>query len=98
MRHQGVIVNSKKVRRLMREHGLQPKHRRRFVITTDSDHNGPIFPNLACNMALVGPNQLWVADLTDIAIAAGFVYLAAILGWSGMRSADRSTPASPWRH
>jgi hypothetical protein len=31
----------------MREHGLQPKHGRRFVITTDSDHNGPIFPNLA---------------------------------------------------
>ena len=83
LRHQGVIVNSKRVRRLMREHGLQPKHRRRFVITTDSDHNGPIFPNLARNMALDGPNQLWVADLTYIAIAAGFVYLAAILdAWS----------------
>jgi putative transposase len=83
LRHQGVIVNSKKVRRLMREHGLQPKHRRRFVITTDSDHNGPIFPNLARNMALDRPNQLWVADLTYIAIAAGFVYLAAILdAWS----------------
>ena len=54
-------MNSKKVRRLMREHGLQPKRRRRFVITTDSDHNGPIFPNLARNMALEGPNQLWVA-------------------------------------
>ena len=83
LRHQGVIVNSKKVRRLMREHGLQPKRRRRFVITTDSDHNGPIFPNLARNLALDGPNQLWVADLTYIAIAVGFVYLAAILdAWS----------------
>jgi putative transposase len=83
LRHQGVIVNSKKVRRLMREHGLQPKRRRRFVITTDSDHNGPIFPNLARDVALDGPNQLWVADLTYIAIAAGFVYLAAILdAWS----------------
>jgi putative transposase len=83
LRHQGVIVNSKKVRRQMREHGLQPKRRRRFVITTDSDHGGPIFPNLASNMALDGPNQLWVADLTYIMIATGFVYLAAILdAWS----------------
>jgi putative transposase len=83
LRHQGMIVNSKKVRRLMREHGLQPKRRRRFVITTDSDRNGPIFPNLAGDVSIDGPNQLWVADLTYIAIAAGFVYLAAILdAWS----------------
>src|SRR5215204_4261210 len=83
LRHQGVIVNSKKVRRLMREHGLQPKRLRRFIITTDSDHDNPIFSNLARDMTLDGPNQLWVADLTYIAIAAGFVYLAAILdAWS----------------
>lgn len=44
LRHQGVIVNSKKVRRLMREHGLQPKRRRRFVVTTNSDHDCPSSP------------------------------------------------------
>ena len=44
LRHQGVVVNSKKLRRLMREHDLQPKRRRRYVVTTDSDHDGPIFP------------------------------------------------------
>jgi putative transposase len=83
LRHQGVVVNLKKVRRLMRENGLQPKRRRRFVVTTDSDHGNPIFPNLARDMTPDGPNQLWVADLTYIAIAAGFVYLAAILdAWS----------------
>ena len=42
LRHQGVVVNGKKLRRLMREHGLQPKRRRRYVVTTDSDHAGPI--------------------------------------------------------
>ena len=47
LRHQGVVVNGKRLRRLMREHGLQPKWRRRFVVTTDSDHGGPIFPDLA---------------------------------------------------
>ena len=46
LRHRGMIVNSKKIRRLMHESHLQPKRRRRFVATTDSDHDGPIFPNL----------------------------------------------------
>jgi len=83
LRHRGLVVNSKKVRRLMREHDLQPKRRKRFVATTDSDHDGPIFPDLARDRIVDGPNQLWVADITYIAIAAGFVYLAAILdAWS----------------
>jgi putative transposase len=79
LRHQGMVVNSKKIRRLMREHDLQPKRRRRFVATTDSDHDDPIFPDLARDRIIDGPNQLWVADITYIAIAMGFVYLAAIL-------------------
>jgi putative transposase len=67
----------------MRNHDLQPKRRRRFVATTDSDHDAPIFPDLAHDRIIDGPNQLWVADITYIAIAAGFVYLAAILdAWS----------------
>jgi putative transposase len=83
LRHQGLVVNAKKIRRLMREHDLQPKRRRRFVTTTDGDHALPIFPNLAKGMVLGGPNQLWVSDITYIAIATGFVYLAAILdAWS----------------
>jgi len=83
LRHQGVVVNSKKLRRLMREHGLQPKRRRRYVVTTDSDHAGPIFPDLTKDLVLDRPNQLWVADLTYVTIPGGFVYLAAILdAWS----------------
>ena len=81
--HRGIVVNAKKIRRLMREHALNPRQRRRFIATTDSDHNYPIFPNLAKNMKLDGPNQLWVADITYVTIATGFVYLAAILdAWS----------------
>jgi putative transposase len=83
LRHRGMIVNSKKIRRLMHESHLQPKRRRRFVATTDSDHDGPIFPNLVRNRRIDGPNQVWVADITYISIMAGFVYLAAILdAWS----------------
>jgi putative transposase len=81
---EGMIVNHKKLMRLMREHDLTVRPRRRFMATTDSDHDGPIFPNLAKDMVPTGPNQLWVADITYIAIAVGFVYLAAILdAWSG---------------
>ena len=83
LRHQGVVVNGKKLRRLMRENGLQPKQRRRYVITTDSNHTGPIYPDLAKDVVPEEPNQLWVADLTYVAIPGGFVYLAAILdAWS----------------
>jgi transposase InsO family protein len=48
-----------------------------FCATTDSDHDGLIFPNLAKDVVLTDPNQLWVVDITYIAIAVGFVYLAA---------------------
>jgi len=83
LRHEGRVVNHKKVKRLMREHGLQPPRRRRFVATTDSDHDQPIFPDLARELVVDRPNQLWVCDLTYIAIAVGFVYVAAIMdAWS----------------
>ena len=50
LRHRGMVVNAKKIRRLMREHALNPKRRRRFIATTDSNHNYPIFPDLANKM------------------------------------------------
>jgi putative transposase len=83
LRLQGLVVNHKKIRRLMREHGLQPKARRRFVRTTNSDHEQPIFPDRTKELTVDGPDQLWVADLTYVAITLGFVYLAVILdAWS----------------
>ena len=83
LRHRGLIVNHKKVRRLMREHDLQPRRRRRCVATTDSDHDQPIYPNRAKDLAIDGPDQLWVADITYVAIREGFAYVAVILdAWS----------------
>ena len=83
LRHQGIVVNGKKIRRLMRQHDLQPKRRRRFIATTGSDHDSPIFSNRAKDVTADRPNQLWVADITYVAIAVGFVYAAVILdAWS----------------
>ena len=83
LRQQGMIVNHKKIKRLMREHGLQPRIRRRYVATTDSDHDQPIFPNRTKDVIVDRPDRLWVADITYVAIAVGFAYVAVILdAWS----------------
>lgn len=83
LQHQGVIANHKRIKRLMREHDLQPRRCRRYVATTDSAHDLPIFPDLAKSVVLSGPDQLWVADLTYVAINTGFAYVAIILdAWS----------------
>ena len=77
------MVNHKKIRRLMREHDLQPRVKRRFVVTTDSNHDGPIFPNLALDFVPTGPNQLWVCDITYVDLPGRFAYVAVILdAWS----------------
>jgi putative transposase len=83
LKAEGERVNRKRVARIMREQDLRVRPKRRFVVTTDSDHHGPIFPDLAKDLAPTGPDQLWVADLTYIRVLSGFVYLAVILdAWS----------------
>ncbi len=62
LRHRGLVVNAKKVRRIMAENGPNPKRRRRYVVTTDSDYDGSIFSNIAKEFEARGPDQLSVAD------------------------------------
>src|SRR5262249_1651335 len=59
-------VNHKRVYRLVREDNLLCLRRRKFVVTTDSAHPLPVYPNLAREMTLTGLDQLWVADITYI--------------------------------
>jgi putative transposase len=83
LKAEGRRVNHKRVSRIMGEQDLRVRLKRRFVVTTDSDHDGPIFPNLAKDVLPIGPDRLWVADLTYISVLSGFVYLAVILdAWS----------------
>ena len=83
LKREGWIVNGKRVRRLMREDNLLGLGRRKFVVTTDSDHDFLIYPNLAQNLVLGDINQLWVADLTYVRRLGEFVYLAVVLdAWS----------------
>jgi putative transposase len=79
LRRRGWTVNHKRARRIMREDNLLCLRRKKFVVTTDSNHDLPIFPNLTGGMVLTGLDQLWVADITYIRLAVEFVYLAVIL-------------------
>ncbi len=79
LRREGRVVNHKRVLRLMREDNLLSLRRMRYVFTTDSRHNWPIYPNLARHVTLTGLNQLWVADITFIRLRSEFIYLAVVL-------------------
>ena len=79
LQRRGWAVNHKRVYRLMREDNLLCLRKRKFIVTTDSDHGLPVYPNLVPTLQLTGLDQLWVADLTYIRLAVEFVYLAVIL-------------------
>ena len=92
----GKIINTKKVRRIMKEEKLVVRKKRYKPITTQSNHSLQTYPNLAKNFTPVGVNQLWVADITYIRLQYEFVYLAAItdvfsrrsVGWALSRNID----------
>ncbi len=79
LRRRGLLVNHKRVARLMREDNLLAVEPRAFVVTTDSEHEFEVYLNLARRLKLTGINQLWVADITYIRLKSEFVYLAVIL-------------------
>jgi len=92
LRREGQVCNHKRVERLMRQEGLKARSgRRRKVRTTHSDHDQPVAPNrLLGRPAPVQANEVWVADITYVPTAEGWLFVAAvmdlysrqILGWS----------------
>jgi hypothetical protein len=64
LNRRGFAVNHKRVLRLMRQDNLLCLRHKAFVVTTDSRHNLPVYPNLAHDLVPSGVNQLWVADIT----------------------------------
>jgi transposase InsO family protein len=79
LRRQDWRVNPKLVYRLMREDNLLCVRKRKFVVTTDSNHTRKVYPNLAPGLILTAPDQLWRADITYIRLRDEFVFLAVIL-------------------
>ena len=91
LRRQGLVVNHKKVLRLMRQDNLLAVCKRRFVLTTDAGHVLPVYPHLAANPRVDGVDQLWPSDITCIRLRETFVYLAVVLDAHSRRVIG-------WRH
>ena len=97
VRRQGWQVNHKRVQRLLAEMGLQHPVKRRRTRTTDSRHAFQRYPNLVEGLKARRPDEVWVADITYVALQQEFVYLAVIMdvftrairGWQLSRSLDR---------
>ena len=105
LQHRGFDVNHKRVLRMTREDNLLCIRRRAFVVTTDSRHHLPIYPNLARSITPTAVNQLWVADITYIRLRAEFIYLAVVLdafsrrvvGWVLGRTMEAQVPTAALR-
>lgn len=93
----GLVVNRKRVQRLMHALNLQARRPRRTWTTTNSQHGHPRYPNLVCQLTVDRPDQVWVADITYVSLPADAVYLAiimdvftrAIRGWDLRRTLDQ---------
>jgi transposase InsO family protein len=96
LHREGWSVNHKRVGRVMRQESLLCHLKQRFLVTTDSTHGLPTYPNLLAEVALSAPNQAWVADITYVRLPTSFVYLACVLdaysrrcvGWKLSRQID----------
>jgi len=79
LRRNGIMVNRKRVHRIMRSNGLLCTVRRKYRVTTNSKHGLVKYPNLIKDLIPVRTDELWHSDITYIRLEAGFAYLAAII-------------------
>ena len=91
LRGRGVPASKERVERLMRQHGIRARHKRRYKATTDSKHHLPVAANLLNrDFTPSAPNQTWTSDMTYLWTDEGWLYLAIVLdlfnrevvGWS----------------
>lgn len=103
---QGARHGRNRVGRLMRKEGIAGRQKARFrPVTTDSQHDLPVAPNrLAQTPAPTRPNQIWVGDITYIATAQGWLYLAVVMdlysrrivGWGMSERIDTALVLMAW--
>lgn len=107
LKAQGFTPSRQRVARLMKQQGLRAVHAKKFVVTTDSNHNYPVVENkLKRNFTAQRPGQVWVSDITYVKTGQSWLYLTVIIdlydrkvvGWS--QSADMSaanTTVAAWK-
>ncbi len=108
LRAEGRQIGRNRVARLMHHHGICARQKRRFCRTTDSSHDFPLAPNLlGRRFTASAPDRVWLADITYIPTAEGWLYLAVVLdmfsrrvvGWRWMNGSPRNSPSThcAWR-
>ncbi len=105
LRDEGFKVSRPRVARLMKKQGIRAKTKRKFRVTTDSDHHYPISPNLLNqDFSADLPGKIWTSDITYIPTREGWLYLTVvmdlfnreIIGWAmshGLRASETTIPA-----
>ena len=83
LRNEGQPVGRKRVRRLMRQMGIEALYRKPNTSRRHAAH--PIYPYLLRNLSIERPNHVWATDITYIPMRRGFVYLVAIVDWYSRR-------------
>lgn len=92
---EGMAVNHKRVERVMQEDNLLAVAKRKFVpATTDSNHDLPVYLNLAARVEVTTINQVWVADITYIRLRRQFVFLAVVIDLYSRRVVGRAVSES----
>ena len=101
---ENLIVSRPRVARLMRKNKICAKTKRKFKVTTNSDHRLPISPNLLQqNFTVNQPNKVWVSDITYIPTRKGWLYLTVIIdlynrqvvGWAMSNNLHASSTTIP---
>lgn len=91
LKREGFGCSKETVERLMHQHEIKPRRKRRFKSTTDSNHSDRVAPNRLNREFNVGsPNEVWVSDITYIETSQGWLYLCVfidlysrmVVGWS----------------
>jgi putative transposase len=80
LRHEGYGAGRKRVRRLMARMGLAPIYQRPRTSVPHPEHR--VFPYLLRDLVIGRPNQVWRADITDLPMRRGFLYLVAVMDWA----------------
>jgi putative transposase len=96
LKRQGIKIGERKLRNVLKKFGLHFRHKKKFVVTTNSNHHHEVHPNLIEELTINGINQVWASDITYIRINTGFVYLSVMLdlysrkaiGWSISKKID----------
>ena len=97
LKRAGIQIGERKLRGILKKFELQFRHKRKFVATTNSNHDHEVHPNLIEELTINGINQVWTVDITYIRINTGFVYLGIVLDHGRRQRTQRGSVGASMR-